>query len=75
MLQLIRLVPTVIVPITDKVLGHTAAVLAGELVLLARQVGAALFVAAVAAVVAPIAPDFGEKQSDGARRNHGGRDS
>ena len=60
-LQLIRLVPTVVVAITDKVLGHTPAILAGELVLLAGLVGAALLVTAVAAVVTPIAPDFRRK--------------
>lgn len=57
-LQLIRLVPTVIVAIADKVIGHTASVLAGELVLLARLVGAALLVTAVTAVITSITPDF-----------------
>lgn len=54
-LQLIRLVAAVVVPVADKVVGHAAAVLAGELVLLARLVGAALLVAAVPAVVASVA--------------------
>lgn len=58
-LQLIRFVPTVIVSITDKVMGHTAAVLTGELVLLARLVGAALLVTAVPTVITPITPDLG----------------
>lgn len=57
-LQLVGLVATVVVAVADKVLGHTPAILAGELVLLAGLVGAALLVTAVAAVVTPIAPDF-----------------
>lgn len=55
-LQLVGLVPAVVVAVADEDVGNAAAVLAGELVLLARLVGAALLVAAVAAVVAPIAP-------------------
>lgn len=57
-LQLIGLVPAVIVAIADEVMGHAAAVLAGELVLLARLIGAALLVTAVPAVIPSIAPDF-----------------
>lgn len=57
-LQLIGLIPTVVVAITDKVMGHAPAILAGELVLLARLVGAALLVTAVPAVVTSITPDF-----------------
>lgn len=55
-LQLIRLVPTVIVAIADKVMGHTAAILAGELVLLARLVGAALLITAVPTIITSITP-------------------
>lgn len=61
-LQLIGLVPTVIVAIADEVMGHAATILAGELVLLARLVGAALLVTAVPAVVSSIAPDFGRQR-------------
>lgn len=57
-LQLIRLIPTVIVSITDKVVGHTAAVLACELVWLTGLVSAALLITAVSTVVAPVTPDF-----------------
>lgn len=57
-LQLIRLIPTVVVSIAHKVPGYTPAILAGELVLLACLVGAALLIAAVATVVASITPDF-----------------
>lgn len=57
-LQLIGLITTVIVAITDKVVGYAAAVLAGELVLLACLVGAALLITAVPTVVASIAPKF-----------------
>lgn len=57
-LQLIGLVPAVIVAVADKVMGHTATVLAGELVLLARLVDAALLVTAVPAVIASVTPDF-----------------
>lgn len=56
-LQLIGIVPAVVVAIADKVVGHAAAILAGELVLLARLVGAALLVAAVPAVITSITPD------------------
>ncbi len=56
-LQLIRFIPAVIVAVADKVMGNAAAVLAGELVLLACLVGAALLVTAVPAVVTPITPD------------------
>lgn len=56
--QLIRLIPTVIVSIAYKVAGNAAAILAGELVLLACLVGAALLVTAIAAIVTPIASDF-----------------
>lgn len=56
-LQLIGIVPAVVVAIADEVVGHAAAVLAGELVLLARLVGAALLVAAVPAVITSITPD------------------
>lgn len=55
--QLIRLIPTVIVSIAYKVAGYAPAVLAGELVLLACLVGAALLVAAISAVVPPVASD------------------
>lgn len=55
-LQLVRLVAAVVVAVADEVLGDAASVLAGELVLLAGLVGAALLVAAVATVVAPVAP-------------------
>ena len=58
-LQFIRLVPTVIVPITDKVMGHAAAILAGELVLLAGLVSAALLVTTIPTVITPITPDLG----------------
>lgn len=58
-LQLVGLVPAVVVSVADKVAGYAPAVLAGELVLLAGLVGAALLVAAVAAVVTPIASEFG----------------
>lgn len=61
-LQFIRLITTVIVPITDEVMGHTAAILAGELVLLAGLVGAALLIAAIPAVVTTITPDFSRPQ-------------
>lgn len=57
-LQLIRLIPAVIIAIADEVVGHAAAVLAGVLVLLARLVGAALLITAVAAVITSITPDF-----------------
>lgn len=57
-LQLIRLIPTVVVSIARKVPGYAPAILAGELVLLTRLVGAALLIAAIATVVASIAPDF-----------------
>lgn len=57
-LQLIRLVTTVVVPITDEVVRDASAVLAGELVLLAGLVGAALLVAAVPAVITSITPDL-----------------
>lgn len=57
-LQLIGLVPAVIVSIAYEVAGYAAAILAGELVLLAGLVGAAPLIAAVAAVVASVAPDF-----------------
>lgn len=57
-LQLIRLVSTVVVTIADKVMGNAAAVLAGELVLVARLVGAAPLIAGVPAVITSIAPDF-----------------
>lgn len=57
-LQLIGLIATVVVAITDKVMGYAAAVLAGELVLLARLVGAALLITAVPTVVSSIAPSF-----------------
>lgn len=56
-LQFIRLVPTVIITITNKVMGHTAAVLAGELVLLAGLVGAAPLVTAVPTIITSITPD------------------
>lgn len=56
--QLIGLVPTVVVSVAYKVAGYAAAILAGELVLLARLVGAALLVAAIAAVVTAIASDL-----------------
>lgn len=39
-------------------MGYAAAVLAGELVLLARLVGAALLITAVPTVVTSIAPNF-----------------
>lgn len=55
-LQLVGLIPAVVVAVADEVVGHAAAVLAGELVLLARLVGAALLVAAVPTVVASVAP-------------------
>lgn len=55
-LQLVRPVPAVVVAVAGKVVRNAAAVLAGELVLLARLVSAALLVAAVAAVVASVAP-------------------
>lgn len=57
-LQLIRLVTTVVVAVADKVMRHAAAVLAGELVLLARLVCAALLITAVPTVVTSITPDF-----------------
>lgn len=57
-LQLISLIPAVIVAIADKVMGHAAAVLAGELVLLARLIDAALLVTAVPAVITSVTPDF-----------------
>jgi len=63
-LQLIGLIPTVIVAVAHKVQRHAAAVLAGELVLLTRLVGAALLVAAVSAVVTTIAPDFRRVRKD-----------
>lgn len=56
-LQLVGLVAAVVVAVADKVVGNAAAVLAGELVLLARLVGAALLVAAVPAVVASVTPE------------------
>lgn len=57
-LQFIRLISAVVVSIAHKVPGYAPAILAGELVLLARLVGAALLIAAVATVVTSIAPDF-----------------
>lgn len=62
-LQLVRVVAAVVVAVADEVVRHAAAVLTGELVLLARLVGAALLVAAVATVIAPIAPGDGTAES------------
>lgn len=61
-LQLVRLITTVVVPIADKVTGHAAAILAGELVLLAGLVGAALLITAIPAVITTITPDFRRSQ-------------
>lgn len=63
-LQLVRLVPTVVVSVTNKVVGDAAPVLAGELVLLARQVGATLLIAAVSAVVSSITPGLRKKEPE-----------
>lgn len=63
-LLLIGLVAAVVVPVAHEVVRHAAAVLTGELVLLAGLVGAALLVTAVAAVVAAITPDRKEESQE-----------
>lgn len=63
-LQLIGLIPAVVVAVADKVTWHTAAVLAGELMLLARLVRAALLIAAVSTVVTAVAPDLKSKENE-----------
>lgn len=55
--QLVRLVPAVVVPVADEVLRHAAAVLTGVLVLLTGLVAAALLVTAVTTVIPPVTPD------------------
>lgn len=56
--QLIGLVPTVVVSVAYKVAGYAPAILAGELLLLACLVGAALLVTAIATVVTPVTSDW-----------------
>lgn len=55
-IQLIRLVATVIVPVTDKVVGHAASILAGELMLRAWLIGTTLLITAVPTVITSITP-------------------
>lgn len=71
-LQLVGFVSAVVVPVAHKVPGHAPSVLAGELVLLARLVGAALLIAVVAAVVASVASDDDRRQEGSAGQGRDG---
>lgn len=57
MIQLVRFIPAVVVPITDEILRDAAAVLTGELMLLARLIGAALFITAVSTIITTVTPN------------------
>lgn len=60
--QLIRLIPAVVVTIAHKILGHTAAILAGELVGLTGLIRAALLIAAVPTVITAVTPNLRRAQ-------------